>query len=129
MPFMDYRLVEFVYSLPLSSRIGGGYTKRILRNAMRGLVPDEILDNRLKMGFNAPFKEWMSEELRDWVMDISGSQTFLTSPLFDGARLRSGLELRSGSDALDVDERTLWPALHWAWWKGQGDETSREGLR
>lgn len=129
MPFMDYRLVEFVYSLPLSSRIGGGYTKRILRNAMRGLVPDEILDNRLKMGFNAPFKEWISEGLRDWVMDISGSQTFLTSPLFDGPRLRSGLELRSGSDALEMDERTLWPALHWAWWKDQGDETSREGLR
>lgn len=129
MPFMDYRLVEFVFSLPLASRIGGGFTKRILRAAMRGLVPDEILNNRIKTGFNAPFREWMSGGLRDWVMDISGSQKFLGSSLFDGINLRKSLDCGAATQHTDVDERSLWPALHLTWWQSRGSESAKGGCR
>ena len=63
MPFMDHRLVSFVFSLPLSSKLGGGYTKRIVRDAMKDIVPDPILTRRDKIGWNAPLHNWLSGEL------------------------------------------------------------------
>ena len=63
MPFMDHRLVSFVFSLPLSSKLGGGYTKRILRDSMKGIVPDAILTRRDKIGWNAPLNNWLSGDL------------------------------------------------------------------
>ena len=63
MPFMDHRLVSFVFSLPLSSKLGGGYTKRIVRDAMKDIVPEPILTRRDKIGWNAPLHNWLSGEL------------------------------------------------------------------
>ena len=63
MPFMDHRLVSFVFSLPLFSKLGGGYTKRIVRDAMRDIVPEPILTRRDKIGWNAPLHNWLSGEL------------------------------------------------------------------
>lgn len=63
MPFMDHRLVSFVFSLPLSSKLGEGYTKRILRDAMKDIVPEPILTRRDKIGWNAPLHNWLSGEL------------------------------------------------------------------
>ncbi len=73
MPFMDHRLVTFCFSLPAESKLGGGYTKRILRDAMRGIVPELILNRRDKIGWNAPLHEWlcgpMSAEIDRFVME------------------------------------------------------------
>ena len=48
-PFLDYRLVEFAFSLPNSSRVGGGYTKRIQREAMNGILKDDIRKDKTKI--------------------------------------------------------------------------------
>lgn len=64
MPFMDHRLVTFCFSLPVESKLGGGYTKRILRDAMRGIVPELILNRRDKIGWNAPLHEWLCGPMR-----------------------------------------------------------------
>jgi asparagine synthase (glutamine-hydrolysing) len=53
-PFLDRRLVEFCYTVPTRHLIQNGRAKALLREAMRGLVPDPILDNPRKVGFNAP---------------------------------------------------------------------------
>ena len=63
MPFMDHRLASFVFSLPLSSKLGGGYTKRIVRDAMKDIVPEPILTRKDKIGWNAPLHNWLSGEL------------------------------------------------------------------
>ena len=57
MSFIDHRLVSFVFSLPLSSKIGGDYTKRIVRDAMKDIVPEPILTRRDKIGWNAPLHQ------------------------------------------------------------------------
>lgn len=73
MPFTDHRLVTFCFSLPVESKLGGGYTKRILRDSMRGIVPEQILNRRDKIGWNAPLHEWlcgpMSKEIDRFVME------------------------------------------------------------
>jgi asparagine synthase (glutamine-hydrolysing) len=116
MPFMDYRVVEYIFSLPLSSRIGGGYTKRVLRQALKGILPDNIRTNRKKIGFNAPFSDWIQGSLRGWTQDIMASRSFSESSYFDGKALRRTFE--SPNECLDgkLAEWVLWPCLHNAWW-------------
>jgi asparagine synthase (glutamine-hydrolysing) len=56
-PFLDHKLVEYAASLPDEWKLQGWTTKRVLREAMKGLLPDSIL-NRPKMGFPVPFAAW-----------------------------------------------------------------------
>jgi asparagine synthase (glutamine-hydrolysing) len=56
-PFLDHRLVEFAATLPDEMKLAGWTTKRILREAMKGVLPESIL-NRPKMGFPVPFSAW-----------------------------------------------------------------------
>jgi asparagine synthase (glutamine-hydrolysing) len=63
-PFLDHRIVEFALALPAGSKIRGAETKRVLRGAMRGTLPDEIIDRRDKLGFPTPFSQWLRGDLR-----------------------------------------------------------------
>jgi asparagine synthase (glutamine-hydrolysing) len=56
-PFLDHKLVEFAATLPDEWKLSGWTTKRILRESMKGLLPQSILD-RPKMGFPVPFARW-----------------------------------------------------------------------
>jgi asparagine synthase (glutamine-hydrolysing) len=59
-PFLDHQLVEFVARLPDEWKLAGWTGKRLLREAMKGLVPESIL-NRPKLGFPVPFANWTRE--------------------------------------------------------------------
>ena len=61
LPFLDHRLVERSLSLPLEMLFHNGRSKRVLRDAMRGVVPAEILDRRDKVGFMSPWAQWWSD--------------------------------------------------------------------
>lgn len=63
-PFLDHELMEFVASLPLKMKLFGREKKRLLRYALRGTIPDSILD-RPKRGFEVPLAKWFRHELRD----------------------------------------------------------------
>jgi asparagine synthase (glutamine-hydrolysing) len=63
MPFMDWRLVCYTFSLPWRSKVGGTFTKRIQRDAMAGLLCDPIRLRRDKIGWNAPMHEWLKGPL------------------------------------------------------------------
>ncbi|MEM3047272.1 MAG: asparagine synthase (glutamine-hydrolyzing), partial [Candidatus Bathyarchaeia archaeon] len=85
-PFLDYRLVEYVYSLPLDQRLRGGWTKRILREAMRGVLPERIRLRRSKVGFETPEAKWMkasAEKMRA----IFTSETFAKRGYFNQAEV------------------------------------------
>ena len=57
-PFLDHELVEFTMDIPMVDKIQGGRVKDLLKTAVRGLIPDQIID-RKKMGFGAPMSDWM----------------------------------------------------------------------
>lgn len=59
LPFLHHQLVEFVFSLPPSFKIRNGFTKWILREAVKGQLPEEIVWRKDKTGFETPQKEWM----------------------------------------------------------------------
>lgn len=85
-PFLDRELFEFCFRIPTRHLIRDGFGKSILRDAMRGIVPDPILDNRRKVGFNAPvfsFLDVRDRRVTDAVLDHS--------PIFEYLR-RSAVE-------------------------------------
>jgi asparagine synthase (glutamine-hydrolysing) len=87
MPFLDWRLVRFVFSLPLESKLGGGYTKRILRDSMAGKMPEGIRARKLKTGFSAPMKDWFNSGMKQFVLDKIHSKSFLEAQAWDGQEI------------------------------------------
>jgi asparagine synthase (glutamine-hydrolysing) len=78
-PFLDYRLVEFVFSLPASYKIHGGWTKWILREAMKGIIPEEIRLRQDKLGFPTPERQWLSQNRESIVRLFSDSNCMVSS--------------------------------------------------
>lgn len=87
MPFLDYRLVSYVFSLPMKSKLGNGFTKRILRDAMKDVLPEEIRARKLKTGFNAPLLSWYKRDLKQFIRDELHSAAFRNSPYWNGKRI------------------------------------------
>jgi asparagine synthase (glutamine-hydrolysing) len=103
-PFLDHKLVEFAARLPDRLKLRGFTTKRILREAIRGLLPDEILTRR-KMGFPVPFGDWTRGRwqpvVRELLLDRRSRQRGVIDPpaverLLDGHRQR----MVNGGDAI-----------------------------
>jgi asparagine synthase (glutamine-hydrolysing) len=82
-PFLDYRVVEYLASLPLDQKLRGGVTKRVLRRAIRGLVPEAIRCRMDKMGFVTPEEVWMGRELAPLVEEVFASTSFRSRPYWD----------------------------------------------
>jgi asparagine synthase (glutamine-hydrolysing) len=68
-PLLDHVLMEFVATIPASFKLRNGTGKHLLKRAMLGSLPSEILSRR-KMGFGVPLGAWFSRELRDMTRDI-----------------------------------------------------------
>jgi len=74
-PLLDHKLIEFVTRIPASLKMKGLETKHIFKRAVRGLVPDEILDRR-KQGFDPPLQKWINNELRSYIREtLTGQRT------------------------------------------------------
>jgi asparagine synthase (glutamine-hydrolysing) len=57
-PFLDHHLVEFTMSIPMSDKVRNGEAKHLLKKAVRGWIPDSVIERR-KMGFGAPMSQWL----------------------------------------------------------------------
>ena len=80
-PFLDRELFEFCYRIPTRHLIRDGRAKAVLRDAVRGIAPDEIVDNRRKVGFNAPVFSFLD------VQNLEVRASLLAdSPVFDHVR-------------------------------------------
>jgi len=109
-PFLDHDLVEFAMDLPLKLRLRGNVGKFLLKKALRGLLPDAIID-REKMGFGAPVREWLRGPFGDYARDkLLGSRT----GLFDLSVVRRLLdEQASGQRDWSLH---LWVLLNYVLW-------------
>jgi asparagine synthase (glutamine-hydrolysing) len=83
LPFLDHRLVEFLFAIPDDLKIRGATTKVILRKAIRGLVPEEIRTRTDKVGFAPPEVSWMRGPLRPWIEDLLQSTDFKNRDWFE----------------------------------------------
>jgi asparagine synthase (glutamine-hydrolysing) len=81
-PFLDYRFVEFIFSLPVSNKIKNGWTKYILRKSMKDILPEKIRCRKDKMGFVTPQDMWLAA-IEDNVKGIFNSKEFNDRPYID----------------------------------------------
>lgn len=72
-PLLDHKLIEYVQTIPGSLKLHGMETKHILKRAVAGLVPDEII-HRPKKGFSVPIRQWFKRELKDLLHDTLSDQ-------------------------------------------------------
>jgi asparagine synthase (glutamine-hydrolysing) len=72
-PFLDHRLVDFVFALPSELKIRHGYTKRVLRDSMAGTLPETIRMRARKMGFATPERRWQAGALRTLIQEAIDS--------------------------------------------------------
>ena len=83
-PFLDYRLVEFAFSLPSHYKIHKNYGKYIHRQALKRIVPIEIAQRKDKVNFRSPAATlWLKNELRPFVESVINSTSFKQRPIYD----------------------------------------------
>ena len=83
MPFFDYRLVEFMFRVPGTLKFRNGVGKFLLREAMRGILPEETRTRVKKTGWNAPAHVWFSGKGRTMLRDLVASQQFRDRGIYD----------------------------------------------
>lgn len=99
-PFMDWRLVTFTFSLPSESKLGGGFTKRILRDALKDILPEPIRLRTRKLGFPNMAESWSSPKAQEFICDVVMSADFQASNIWDGKRISVELEQAVREQAL-----------------------------
>ena len=83
LPFFDHRLVEFMFRVPGRLKIRDGVAKYLLRQAMRGLLPEETRTRTRKTGWNAPAHVWFSGSGAQDVRDLIHSRAFRERGIYD----------------------------------------------
>lgn len=121
-PFLDHRLVEFCFALPNRFKIDPPHTKLVLRKAMNGRLPASVTQRQDKLGYPTPAANWFRQELKTWMMDLFGSQSFKDCELFDAKACLAVYEDHLGGSNRSWD---LWRILHGYRWselflKGKG---------
>jgi asparagine synthase (glutamine-hydrolysing) len=90
LPFLDHRLVELCAALPTSYLLDKGESKKVMRGAMRGIVPDVILDRKDKVGFATPWANWWRGECATALEQRLHESAELLRAYVDPRRVRPG---------------------------------------
>ena len=107
-PLLDHRLVEFMATLPGSLKMRGKNPKWLLRQALRGKIPDQILD-RPKQGFGPPISKWMNGPLGLATLKLLTCRNARLLNLFNKEWIASWI--RKGHQLTDVEAGRVWSLL------------------
>ncbi len=112
-PFLDYRLVEFCFSLPVSQLIHHGWTKWLLRQAMDGFLPEQVRWRRSKLGFATPEQQWLKEGASS-IAQLFNHDDILSSPYL-GEKVIQQLRSLSANDVANIPG--LWRIVNLEMWQ------------
>ena len=113
MPFLDYRVVELLFSVQYDALFSDGVTKRVLRDTFSDLLPPEVRDRRDKVGFFSPLARWLREEM-DWITEFMSPERIEHVGVLEARRFAASLAaFRGGSDATELE---VWRGLLYHMW-------------
>jgi asparagine synthase (glutamine-hydrolysing) len=116
LPFLDYRLVELSFQLPPTIKLRNGYTKYILREAMKDILPSSIALQRRKQRFATPFQHWFRGPWRCMVEDLLLCGNPKIESFMDVTQLRDRLKNYLAGKSFGTDLAILWRVLHTELW-------------
>ena len=129
LPFCDHRLAELALSLPPGHLMGDVQTKRLLRESMRGILPEVVRTRWNKQGFRPPQQSWFQGPLLTVAEDLLHSRSFCESSYWDAPWWHKALaRLKAGESGLGW---TLWQPFIFEAWKRHflaRVESGRKGL-
>jgi asparagine synthase (glutamine-hydrolysing) len=111
-PLLDHRLVEFAATIPAKFRLRNGTTKYLFKQAMRGIVPNDIID-RPKHGFAVPLAQWLRRDLAGFTRDLLLSDTCRQRGIFDLQYVERLLRSNQRGRNLDLQ---IWTILSFELW-------------
>jgi asparagine synthase (glutamine-hydrolysing) len=111
-PLLDHKLVEFAATVPARLRMKNGTTKYLLKQAMRGVLPDSIID-RTKQGFAVPLGRWFRGPLAGFARDILLSDQSRQRGLLNTTYIERLLQMHQRGRNLDLQ---LWTTLSFELW-------------
>ncbi|MCB0700161.1 MAG: asparagine synthase (glutamine-hydrolyzing) [Chitinophagales bacterium] len=116
-PFLDYKLVDFAFSIPQEYKVDGSMKKRIVQDAFRHLLPEEIY-NRPKHGFEIPLLDWFKNELWGLINDDLLEKSFVEQQgIFDVTAIEQ-LKKKLHSNNPEDSHATIWALIVFQyWWK------------
>jgi asparagine synthase (glutamine-hydrolysing) len=112
-PFLDHELMQLAASIPASLKIRRAEKKWILREAMRGWLPDDILD-RPKQGFSVPLSSWLRTDLRSWAREILLDRETIARGYFEPRAVRALLDRHAAG--ADDDAKRIWALVMLELW-------------
>ncbi|HEY9745842.1 MAG TPA: asparagine synthase C-terminal domain-containing protein, partial [Oculatellaceae cyanobacterium] len=124
LPFLDYRLVEFLFSLPPHFKIREAKTKFLLQETLKELIPASILNRKDKMGFSTPGQQWYVQQ-PETIHVFDSLMIHVPEPLadLDAAFLESirryWLQCKSGQPIRTQDEKAIWRYVTACFWLEQ----------
>ena len=113
-PFLDHRLVEFVWTLPMHMKVREGQGKWLLKQVLRKHVPDNIIE-RPKMGFGVPVGQWIRGPLRDWAEDLLSPDRVRANGLLNATLVGKEWSQHLNGDSLSGDN--IWQLLMLQAWQ------------
>ena len=87
-----------------------------MREALKGILPDETRLNKTKTGFNAPTTQWFKKELNKWFINQITSKNFLENPYFEGEKISQDFIKVINSDNASDYEWKYWRYIHVNYW-------------
>ena len=112
-PFLDGDLMELAFSMPGHLKIRNGERKWILKQAMRGILPDSILSRR-KEGFSVPMKNWLRRELQPLMRDLLSPERVARRGLFDPTVVSALMDAHTAGS--ENHAHTLFPLMVFERW-------------
>jgi len=109
-PLLDYRIVEFVATIPSHIKFKNGITKYLPKKIFKNIVPDFILERKDKKGFPTPTNFWFKTTLNTWVKDLLSDKKTLERGIYEKKEL---LKLVDGSSKFS---RSLWGVINLELW-------------
>lgn len=114
-PFLDHKIVDFAFTLPVNYKIEGNQRKRILKDAFRSMLPEELF-HRKKQGFEVPLLKWFKTDLRSMITDDLLSDRFVEEQKIfkpEGVRsLKKQLFSNNPNDAI----AKVWALIVFQYW-------------
>jgi asparagine synthase (glutamine-hydrolysing) len=114
-PFLDYELVNFIFSLPDDFKINSSLRKRLAQDAFREMLPDQLY-NRPKKGFEVPLLKWFRNEMKSMITDDLLSKSFIEEQnIFNYTEIAKLKKQLFSSNPGDVHAR-IWGLVVFQWW-------------